>query len=362
MQIGMNAKLGMIIAVAGMALSCAAQVSTPPAPKPAPWPKETPQEPVTTKVETMSARDAIEKGMLKTGEDAKKAAEDAKNAGQPVAQPNGQPATQPGATPAAGEQAVTKQNVHSFFKEWERDGSGNVVRLDRPLHWAALERNTTITPEARKRIETFIEQRRQKVEQAVIENIAQMRELDSGVVESFSMSDRTMLGKVNAAAKPFIALGSFPSELKKADLFTANNIQVHQAIVDDYRRLLIDEMKRSTGNEDDKKANGDFVARGMYFTLSDEARQVYHWMLSDSAETAVDRVGTFGLAADVEPKVKDLFQQAKNAKDDSQRVAKMREAVTILTPEQTKMLVEPVVRQASGAQKSSSATAPTDGQ
>jgi hypothetical protein len=351
MKIGMNAKLGMIIAVAGMALSSAAQVSTPPAPKPAPWPKETPQEPVTTKVETISAREAIEKGMLKTGEDPK-------NAGQPSAQPAGQP----GAAPAAGEQAVTKQNAHSFFKEWERDGSGNVVRLDRPLHWAALERNTTITPEIRKRIEAFIEQRRQKVEQAVIENIAQMRELDSGVVETFSMSDRTMLSKVNAAAKPFIALGSFPSELKKADLFTANNIQVHQAIVDDYRRLLIDEMKRSTSNADDKKANGDFVARGMYFTLSDEARQVYHWMLSDSAETAFDRVGTFGLAADVEPKVKDLFQQAKNAKDDSERVAKMREAVTILNPEQTKMLVEPVVRQASGAQKSSSATAPTEGQ
>lgn len=356
MKIGMNAKLGMMIAVAGMALSCAAQVSTPPAPKPAPWPKETPQEPVQTKVETMSAKEAIEKGMLKTGEDAKKAADDAKNAGQPAAQPAAQPAVAP------ADQAVNKQNVHSFFKEWERDGSGNVVRLDRPLHWAALERNTTITPEARKRIETFIEQRRQKVEQAVIENIAQMRELDSGVVESFSMSDRTMLGKVNAAAKPFIALGSFPSELKKADLFTANNIQVHQAIVDDYRRLLIDEMKRSTGNADDKKANGDFVARGMYFTLSDEARQVYHWMLSDSAETAADRVGTFGLAADVEPKVKDLFQQAKNAKDDSQRVAKMREAVTILTPEQTKMLVEPVVRQAAQPAKGANAAAAADGQ
>lgn len=354
MKIGMNAKLGMIIAVAGLALSSVAQVSTPPAGKPAPWPKETPQEPVQTKVETMSAREAIEKGMLKTGEDAKKAEDDAKKAGQPAAQP--------GAAPAAADQAVTKQNVHSFFKEWERDGSGNVVRLDRPLHWAALERNTTITPDARKRIETFIEQRRQKVEQAVVENIAQMRELDSGVVETFSMSDRTMLGKVNAAAKPFIALGSFPSELKKADLFTANNIQVHQAIVDDYRRLLIDEMKRSTGNEDDKKANGDFVARGMYFTLSDEARQVYHWMLSDSAETAADRVGTFGLAADVEPKVKDLFQQAKNAKDDSQRVAKMREAVTILTPEQTKMLVEPVVRQAAKPVKGANAAAAVDGQ
>lgn len=357
MKIGMNAKLGMIIAVAGLALSSAAQVSTPPAGKPAPWPKETPKEPVTTKVETMSAKEAVEKGLLKGGDDAKKA-EEAQKAGQPAAQPSAQPAAQP----APAEQAVTKQNAHSFFKEWERDGSGNVVRLERPLHWAALDRNTTIPSDTRKRIETFIEQRRQKIEQAVIENIAQMRDLDSGMIESFSMSDRTMLSKVNAAAKPFIALGSFPSELKKADLFTANNIQVHQAIVDDYRRLLIDEMKRSTGSADDKKANGDFVARGMYFTLSDESRQVYHWMLSDSAETAIDRVGTFGLAADVEPKVKDLFQQAKDAKDDSQRVAKMREAVTILTPEQTKMLVEPVVRQASGAQKSSSATAPTDGQ
>lgn len=351
MKIGMNAKLGMIVAVAGMALSCAAQVSTPPAQKPAPWPKETPREQTTTKVETISAKEALEKGMLKTT--------DEKN--PDGAQPAGQPAAQP-APAAPAEPAVTKQNVHSFFKEWERDGSGNVIRLDRPLHWAALDRNTTIGAEARKRIDTFIEQRRQRIEQAVLENIAQMRELDSGVIETFSMSDRTQLGKVNAAAKPFIALGSFPSELKKADLFTANNIQVHQTIVDDYRRLLIDEMKRSSGSADNKQSNGDYVARGMFFTLSDEARQVYHWMLSDSAETAADRVGTFGLAADVEPKVKELFQQAKDAKDDSVRVAKMREAVTILTPEQTKKLVEPVVRQASGAQKSSSAAAPTDGQ
>ncbi|MBY0113412.1 MAG: hypothetical protein K2Y21_11360 [Phycisphaerales bacterium] len=357
MKIGMNAKLGMIIAVAGLALSSAAQVTTPPTQKPAPWPKETPQEPVTTRVETISAKEALEKGLLKTGDEAKKA-EDEKNAGQPNAQPNAQPKP----APAPAEPAVTKQNAHSFFKEWERDGSGNVVRLDRPLHWAALERNTTIPADTRKKIETFIEQRRQKVEQTVVENIAQIRELDSGVIETFSMSDRTLLSKVNNAAKPFIALGSFPSELKKADLFTANNIQVHQTIVDDYRRLLIDEMKRSSGSEDNKQANGDYVARGMFFTLADEARQVYHWMLSDSAATAFDRVGTFGLAADVEPKVKDLFKQAKDAKDDSERIAKMREAVTFLTPEQTKALVEPVVRQASGAQKSSSAAAPTEGQ
>lgn len=351
MKIGMNAKLGMLVAVAGLALSSLAQVNTPPAQKPAGWPKETPQEPVTTKVETMSAKDAMEKGLLQT--------KDASNPNAPAAQPAQPQKTDPAA------QAVTKQNAHSFFKEWERDGSGNVVRVDRPLHWAAIERNTTITPDTRKKIDTFIEQRRQKVEQAVLENIAQIRELDSGVVETFSMSDRSMLSKVNAAAKPFIGLGAFPSELKKSDLFTANNIQVHQAIVDDYRRLLIDEMKRNTTSEEDKKAVGDFVARGFWITIADESRKVYYWMLSDSAETAADRVGTFGLAADTEAKVKDLFQQAKAAKDEGERVAKMREAVGNLTPEQTKMLVEPVVRQASGAQKSSSAAAPTapaDGQ
>lgn len=348
MKIGMNAKLGMLVAVAGLALTSLAQVTTPPGQKPAPWPKETPQEPVTTKVETMSAKEAIEKGLIGT-----------KDNNAPA---NGQPATQPAPQAEPSQQAVTKQNAHSFFKEWERDGSGNVVRVDRPLHWAAIERNTTITAETRKKIDTFIEQRRQKVEQAVVENIAQVRELDSGVVESFSMSDRAMLSKVNAAAKPFIGLGAFPSELKKADLFTANNIQVHQAIVDDYRRLLIDEMKRNTASEEDKKAVGDFVARGFWITIADEARKVYYWMLSDSAETAADRVGTFGLAADTEAKVKDLFQQAKAAKDEGERVAKMREAVSNLTPEQTKMLVEPVVRQASGTQKSSSAAAPTDGQ
>lgn len=346
MKIGMNAKLGMLVAVAGLALSSLAQVTTPPGQKPAPWPKETPKEPVTTKVETMSAKEALEKGLLKTD-----GAPTDPNAAQP-AQPQAQPAPQ----------TVTKQNAHSFFKEWERDGSGNVIRVDRPLHWAAIERNTTIPADTRKKIDTFIEQRRQKVEQAVIDNIAQIRELDSGVVETFSMSDRAMLSKVNAAAKPFIGLGAFPSELKKADLFTANNIQVHQAIVDDYRRLLIDEMKRNTASEEDKKAVGDFVARGFWITIADEARQVYYWMLSDSAETAADRVGTFGLAADTEAKVKDLFQQAKAAKDEGERVAKMREAVGNLTPEQTKMLVEPVVRQAAGAQKSSSAAAPTDGQ
>lgn len=343
MKIGMNAKLGMLVAVAGLALTSLAQVNTPPAQKPAPWPKETPQEPITTKYETMSAKEALEKGVLK--------AEGVPN--DPAAANAPQPAPQ---------QPVTKQNAHSFFKEWERDGSGNVIRIDRPLHWAAIERNTTIPADTRKKIETFIEQRRQKVEQAVIENIAQIRELDSGVVETFSMSDRAMLSKVNAAAKPFIGLGAFPSELKKADLFTPNNIQVHQAIVDDYRRLLIDEMKRNTASEEDKKAVGDFVARGFWITIADEARQVYYWMLSDSAETAADRVGTFGLAADAEAKVKDLFQQAKAAKDEGERVAKMREAVSNLTPEQTRMLVEPVVRQAVGAQKSSSAAAPTDGQ
>lgn len=353
MKIGMNAKLGMLVAVAGLALSSLAQVNTPPAQKPAPWPKETPQEPVTTKVETMSAKEAIEKGLIQT-----------KDNNNPNAPASGQPGAQPAPQADPTQQAVTKQNAHSFFKEWERDGSGNVVRVDRPLHWAAIERNTTITADTRKKIDTFIEQRRQKVEQAVLENIAQVRELDSGVVETFSMSDRAMLSKVNAAAKPFIGLGAFPSELKKADLFTANNIQVHQAIVDDYRRLLIDEMKRNTASEEDKKAVGDFVARGFWITIADEARKVYYWMLSDSAETAADRVGTFGLAADTEAKVKDLFQQAKAAKDEGERVAKMREAVSNLTPEQTKALVEPVVRQASGAQKSSSAAAPTpaDGQ
>lgn len=330
MKSGMN-KLGVLVAMAGLAISVSAQVTTPPAQKPEGWPKETPAKVHETKHDTITADEAVRRGMINPNQT---------NAATPAPAPQGQP------TPEA---APTKEQMHTNYDQWERDGSGHVVKLDRPLQWAAIERNKTITPATRKKIEAFIEQRRAKVELAVIENMEKVRELDSGVLESFSMSQRENLKKVLENTKPFQALGAFASELKKADLFTANNVQQHQIIVDDYRRLMLDDMKRDSAASGSPAAGTDLVSRAMFLTMADEARQVYYWMLADSVNDAAGRVTQIGVSAEVAPKVTEFFNQAKNSKDESERIAKMREAVALLTPEQTRALVEPVVKQSTAS-------------
>ncbi len=350
----LNYRIGMLAGVAGLALCASAQMTTPPAEKPAGWPKETPREPVVTKTETISMEEAIKRGLINP------------NGGTPAgSQPNQTQPTQaqpaqaaPAGTP--GQPTMTKDQMHSSYDAWERDGSGNVVKLDRPLQWAALDKNKSITPAMRKKIDVFLEQRRTKVEQAVLNNMDKVIELDSGQLETFSMSDRTNLNKVLAETKPFTEIGAFASELKKADLLTQNSVQQHQIIVDDYRRLMLDDMKRAAGAKGaEKNGNADFVARAMFLTIADEARQIYYWMLSDSAETAADRVSTLGLAPDVEPKVRQAFEDAKAAKDESVRLAKMREGVALLTPQQARTLVEPVVKHAAGS-SAAPASAPSN--
>jgi hypothetical protein len=346
MKSGMN-KLGMLVAVAGLALCAAAQVTTPPAQKPEGWPKETPIPTRETKHETISAEEAVRRGMI-----------DPNAAKTPGAIPQVQPPAQPQAVQPVAEPGLTKDQMHTNYDQWERDGSGHVIKLDRPLQWAAIERNKTITPATRKKIEAFIEQRRAKVEAVIFENMDKVRELDSGVLETFSMGQRENLQQVLAATKPFQPLGGFAAELKKADLFTANNVQQHQIIVDDYRRLMLDDMKRDSAATGAQSPSTDLVSRAMFLTMADEARQVYYWMLADSVNTAAERVTQLGVSSDVAPKVTELFNQAKASNDEADRIAKMRAAVAFLTPEQTKQLVEPVVKQstASAAQTAQPST------
>ncbi|MBX3387907.1 MAG: hypothetical protein KF691_00480 [Phycisphaeraceae bacterium] len=330
MMSGFN-KLGVLVGVAGLAIGAMAQMTTPPAQKPEGWPKETPIPAHETKHETITMEEAIRRGLI-----------DPSANKTPGENPQGQPA-QP-AQPSA-EHNLTKDEMHTNYDQWERDGSGHVIKLDRPLQWAAIERNKTITPATREKIQAFINQRRAKVEQTVLENMDKVRFLDSGVLETFSMGERDNLKQVLADTKPFTNLGPFATELKKADLFTQNNVQQHQIIVDDYRRLMLDDMKRdSSGSGDAKQGATDLVARAMFLTMADEARQVYYWMLADSVNDAATRVTEIGVSADVAPKVVELFNQAKASKDEADRVAKMREGVAFLTPEQTRQLVEPVVK------------------
>lgn len=328
-------KLGMLVGLVGLAMSATAQMTTPPAEKPAGWPAETPSAPVTTKHETISVQEAVRRGLMA----------DPTKQDQNSAQP-GQPAAAPVANDPAQAKSA-KDQMHTNYPQWERDGSGRVVKLDRPLHWAAIDRNTTISPQNRKKIEAFIEQRRIKLEEAILANMDKIRELDSGEIETFTMSKRENLGKVLAATNAFKPIGVFATELRKADLFSQTNVQQHNTIVDDYRRLMLDDMKRDS-NATGTEANGniDLVSRAMFSTIADEPRQVYYWMLTDSADSAVDRITVIGVSAEVEPKVRAAFQQAKDSKDESERLAKMREGVSFLTPEQTKALVEPVVKHA----------------
>lgn len=346
MKSGMN-KLGVLVAVAGLALCATAQVTTPPAQKPEGWPKETPIQAHETKHETISAEEAVRRGMI------------APNSTTPTANAPANPQVQPAAVPAP-EAPMTKEQMHTNYDQWERDGSGHVIKLDRPLQWAAIERNKTITPATRKKIEAFIEQRRAKVEAIVFENIDKVRQLDSGVLETFSMGERENLQQVLAATKPFQPLGQFATELKKADLFTQNNVQQHQIIVDDYRRLMLDDMKRDTAAAGSPGSSTDLVSRAMFLTMADEARQVYYWMLADSVNNAAERVTEIGVSAEVAPQVTEFFTQAKNSKDESERIAKMRQAVALMTPEQTRALVAPVVKQSTAAASQTSGQAPNN--
>jgi hypothetical protein len=369
--------LTLIASFAGLALSATAQLTTPPPQKPAGWPQEVPVAPVQTKYTTVPASQVVTKPAadgsrkqetpdVNTGQGATPAtttpATTAPAATAPT--PTATPTTATGATPQSAPQGgdkptMTKQQAMENFTPWERDGSGRVLKLDRPLQWAAIDRNRTVTPEVRKKIEVYLAQRRTQVEDTILKNMGAVRILDSGDLEVFSMSDRANLTKVNGACKPFLALGTVPGELKKADLFTANNIQQHQLIVDGYRRMMLDDMKRDAGDIDNQgKSQADLVARAMFLTIADEARQVYYWMLEDSAQSAIDHVSQLGLSPEVETKVREAFTQAKTTNDEAQRLQKMREGVALLTPEQTLALVAPVVKHSSEAAAPAAPAAP----
>lgn len=337
---------GVLAAVAGLSVSVLAQVAPPPQPKPAGWPEETPVVQPTPIQHTVSVEEARRRGLLQERETP------GAEAPQNVA---AQPAPATPAVPAASKPAPAKQTA---IDPWPRDGSGRIVHPDRPVEWAALDYNTSISKDSRRKIESVLDGRRARFEQVVYQNVDKVMFLDSGVVESFEMSDREALSKVLEANKAFQGIPSLAAELRKADLFTANSVQMHQGIMESFRKALIADMRR--GDEQNKPVeNPVAVGRGMFWTIVNEPRQVYYWLLSDSASTAVDIVSSLGLSTENEPKVRAFFEQAKAANEESARVESMRSAFALLTPDQARQVLATVVKPAASAQGAAPASPAT---
>lgn len=236
------------------------------------------------------------------------------------------------------------------FKEWEKDENGKLIPIDRPLEWAAMDRNITLTPKTREAMEPYLIERKQLFEELVIVELATIRKMLDGELEKIDLTDVKNFATARDLVKPLTGAGSVMAELKSKGIISRIQAAQNQKIMKAYQTEVNAQLKQqyaagADATDEEKKASNKqqsarFMRDVMLKMSTDEAMFTYKRLAIEvSKEINQLLPGIDAVPADLKAKISPIALKLEAEGDDNVRAAAYREVSKMLTVDQEKALI-----------------------
>lgn len=260
----------------------------------------------------------------------------------------------PPAAPAPAQRPIptVAKPVDVPFEAWRKDGK--LPSLSEPLYWAAMRRNTLVTPESWAKITPFLDRRVPQLERVVVDNVDLVRKIEEGQIEKAMDAQRNAegrnpeMGTLLRTLRPLV-MDSLRNELMKRNLITRQQAEQTEKI----RRSYVEERSRdweakvpalaADATDEQKKEHQRLTTRermrSQMYDFIDEPMWVYQRLLVECAVKwdQVSAVESFPAAT--KQKLAPLMAKAKAASDDASRLSAMREVVRGISAEEERDLL-----------------------
>jgi hypothetical protein len=245
------------------------------------------------------------------------------------------------AQPAA--QPRQPQPQTQAYRAWETDAAGMPLPLEKPVEWAALERNPMVGNVTMPRVTPFLQRRQHMFYGAVIDNLDLVRRLTAGMIENMDMANRTQMGEVLVAIKPLSGGKTLTNTMREENLLTAMQTRQNQAMSQDYFRVLLAAKRKAAeaaGTPWDKNTEAKEFTAMMLGRQVEEALFWYDDLLLESAGKLESDLGAAGLDAAAIKALDAEISAVKGASDRPGRVKAMRALASKLSQDQEKAVLE----------------------
>jgi hypothetical protein len=236
------------------------------------------------------------------------------------------------------------------FKEWEKDENGKLIPIDRPLEWAAMDRNVTLTPKTREAMESYLVERKQMFEDLVYVELATIRKLIDGELEKIDLTDVKNFAAARDLVKPLTGAGSIMAELKNKGIVSRIQAAQNQKIMKAYQTEVNAQLKQQLAatpdaSDEEKKAatkqqSARFMRDVMLKMSTDEAMFTYKRLAIEiSKEVNQLLPGIDAIPSELKAQIAPIALKLEAEGDDNARAAAYREISKMLTVDQEKALI-----------------------
>lgn len=234
------------------------------------------------------------------------------------------------------------------FDPWERDAEGHQLKLEEPVQWAAIRRNSAMKTSQKLALREFLEYRRRQAEPTVIDSVEGMRKIIDGSLDTFDFMDRDQRVAMRDFSGKFRKeVPDFHVEFLRTGRFNGMQTKVHTKAIDAYRRGVIDEfkLKAGIGEPDDKNRSGlaGLVGKAFETIYLDEFIWYYKWLAIEAVDLGKPGAEAIGVQGTVLEQYAAAADKAANAVDEGERFTLANAALRLLTVEQEQALLKHTV-------------------
>jgi|GEM_PF-1665888 len=236
------------------------------------------------------------------------------------------------------------------FKEWEKDENGKLAPLDRPLEWAAMDRNVTLTPKTREAMEPYLIERKQAFEDVVVVELKTVRKVLDGELEKIDLTDTKNFSSARDLVKPLTGPGSIMVDMKAKGIVSRIQAAQNQKIMRAYQKELGDELKAQFAPKPDatdeersaaqRQQSARFMRDIMLKSSTDEAMFTYKRLVMEVSTKLSQLLPTVeAIPAELKAQLAPIAVKVEGAGDENARVEAYGEVRKMLSVEQEQALI-----------------------
>ena len=225
---------------------------------------------------------------------------------------------------------------------------GRIIRIEEPIEYVALAHNPLIGFTSLARMAPALYERRQNMENLVIEQLDMLDELEpGGIIDTVRLGGDQLeaaaaLTKVMNAIQTINSDGLLVQYLERRGLMGRQAVALNQRIQNDYQSKVIAEIQ-ATPPADGAPDPMDLLTRQ---ALYDSISEVMYWrkrLFLEAADNLDAALAGLDLSADARAKIGSLGEALEAANDIDERVALMKQVLSHLTPEQRRAALRAVI-------------------
>ncbi|VAX41259.1 hypothetical protein MNBD_PLANCTO03-285 [hydrothermal vent metagenome] len=214
-----------------------------------------------------------------------------------------------------------------------RDEQGQIIPLEAPYEYVAMAHNPLITLEVFTKIAPVFYERRQRVEQLIIEHLGVMMEIENGLIDSMRMEDeeamRETTGKVSvftshASLTPFLS-----ADITRSGLVSRNIGTITQKIMQDHQKLVTTTAMGAPTTDDGATGIDQMMQAALNMSIS-EYEYFYSRLMMDIADQFGAVLPQLALDAETAAVVTPLADQLASEGDLDTRALLIREIFATL--------------------------------